>query len=257
MTNAYMLLFGLAETYITQQLVPYNFFYKLGLYQIVLLLKNYILMGVIKFGIKHKADINDGIQPKEVYPGEFALNIFTSTFIENLTLLFVQYYYFTNFGYDVMWDLLWFVPISFMFEIIFDFFHYWVHRMIHSHPQLYKHIHKKHHKFAHPTPIITFYQEPLDLILTNTLPTLLTLCIIPKISYFQYILITLYKTFIEISGHCGKKLHPTSSFIQFMWLPKWLGIELYTEDHDKHHSKNNCNYSKRFSLWDKVLGTYI
>jgi sterol desaturase/sphingolipid hydroxylase (fatty acid hydroxylase superfamily) len=39
-------------------------------------------------------------------------------------------------------------------------------------------------------------------------------------------------------------------------LPKWLNIELYCEDHDIHHSVNNCNYSKRFSLWDKVFGTF-
>lgn len=62
--------------------------------------------------------------------------------------------------------------------------------------------------------------------------------------------------FIEISGHIGKRMHPTSSFSQFIWLPKFFNIELYTEDHDLHHSHNNCNYSKRFSLWDKVFGTH-
>ena len=27
-------------------------------------------------------------------------------------------------------------------------------------------------------------------------------------------------------------------------------------DHDLHHSAVRCNYGKRLSLWDKVLGTY-
>lgn len=69
--------------------------------------------------------------------------------------------------------------------------------------------------------------------------------------------IVVYKNFIEISGHSGKILYPTTSFPQFMWLPKWLNIELYCEDHDNHHFINNCNYSKRFSLWDKVFNTYM
>ena len=72
----------------------------------------------------------------------------------------------------------------------------------------------------------------------------------------QFNLIITYKLFIEISGHIGKKIYPTSCFSQFMWLPKLLEIELYTEDHDLHHSMNNCNYSKRFSFWDKLFGTY-
>jgi sterol desaturase/sphingolipid hydroxylase (fatty acid hydroxylase superfamily) len=69
-------------------------------------------------------------------------------------------------------------------------------------------------------------------------------------------MIIVYKNFIEISGHSGKKLYPTSCFSQFKWLPQWLNIELYTEDHDLHHSLNNCNYGKRFSLWDKLFNTY-
>jgi sterol desaturase/sphingolipid hydroxylase (fatty acid hydroxylase superfamily) len=65
-----------------------------------------------------------------------------------------------------------------------------------------------------------------------------------------------YKTFIEISGHSGKKLYPNGSFSQFIWLPRFFNISLYTEDHALHHSSNYCNYSKRFSLWDKQFETY-
>jgi sterol desaturase/sphingolipid hydroxylase (fatty acid hydroxylase superfamily) len=122
--------------------------------------------------------------------------------------------------------------------------------------KIYKYLHKKHHKFKHPIAITTFYQEPFDLIITNSLPTILSLLIVPHLTYLQFHFIIVYKNFIEISGHSGKILYPVSSFPQFMWLPKWLRIDLYCEDHDYHHSFNNCNYSKRFSLWDKVFNTY-
>jgi sterol desaturase/sphingolipid hydroxylase (fatty acid hydroxylase superfamily) len=113
-----------------------------------------------------------------------------------------------------------------------------------------------HHTFPHPIAINAFYQDPIDLLITNSLPTYVALSLIPSISYFEWNVMLIYKNFIEIAGHSGKKSYPISSFPQFIWLPKWLGMELYTEDHDLHHSLNNCNYSKRFSLWDKAFGTY-
>jgi sterol desaturase/sphingolipid hydroxylase (fatty acid hydroxylase superfamily) len=66
----------------------------------------------------------------------------------------------------------------------------------------------------------------------------------------------IYKIFLEISGHTNKKLFPNGSFPQFIWLPKLLNIQIFTEDHNLHHVLNNCNYGKRFSLWDKLFGTY-
>jgi sterol desaturase/sphingolipid hydroxylase (fatty acid hydroxylase superfamily) len=102
----------------------------------------------------------------------------------------------------------------------------------------------------------TFYHHPLDILLTISLPTMLSLLLLPSVSSFEFVLLSVYKIFSEISGHAGKRLAPTGSFPQFIWLPKWLSIELYTEDHDLHHSMNNCNYAKRFSLWDKVFGTF-
>ena len=113
-------------------------------------------------------------------------------------------------------------------------------------------------KFCHPVSIITYYQDPVDLIITNSLPTILSLYFLSPIfipSYFQWNILILYKNFIEISGHVGKKMHPTCCFSQFFWLTKWLHIELYSEDHELYHSLNNCNYAKRFSLWDKLGNT--
>jgi sterol desaturase/sphingolipid hydroxylase (fatty acid hydroxylase superfamily) len=211
--------------------------------------RNYGLLYFIEYITQNKKGVED--IPKESYPYEFHVNICTTTAIETVTHL-CMYPMNTQSVYK---DVVWFVPMSLLFEIVFDFFHYWSHRMVH-HTYVYKYIHKKHHTFKHPTAITSFYQDPLDLILTNSLPTLLTMWLIPKMSICQFHWIIVYKNFVEISGHSGKYLRPSCSFPQCIWIVKWLEIELYAEDHDAHHSINGCNYGKRFSLWDKMFGTY-
>ena len=66
-----------------------------------------------------------------------------------------------------------------------------------------------------------------------------------------------YKTFVEIAGHAGIETNSTS-FPQAVVLPKLFGIEMRTNDHDLHHTSTGkpCNFAKRFTLWDKVFGTY-
>jgi hypothetical protein len=262
----YQYRFMLYSEYIYQNHVFFKFFFTLFIF----ITRNYILLNFIEYGTKYKPKIcmDDENIPKEEYKYEFHVNVFTTTSIETITHLFIKSQFQTQFQ-NIDWytsnsnrfiydDIVSFIPYSFIFEIIFDFFHYLAHRLLH-HKYIYKYLHKKHHKFQHPILITTFYQDPLDLIITNSIPTILTLFIIsniPKISYLQFHMIIVYKNFIEISGHSGKISYPTCSFPQFVWLPKVLHIELYTDDHDLHHSQNNCNYSKRFSLWDKVFGTY-
>jgi sterol desaturase/sphingolipid hydroxylase (fatty acid hydroxylase superfamily) len=187
------------------------------------------------------------------------LYVFQSTLVETLTHEYLQQSNLLKqlFDYnDSPKEIIYFIPISFLFELIFDFFHYIMHRLLHN-KYVYKYFHKTHHKYKHPTAIGTFYQDPVDIILTNSIPNMITLYILPiHISYLQYNWITIYKTFVEISGHTGKKLSPSCSFTQCIWFVKYLNIELYAEEHDLHHSLNNCNYGKRFSLWDKLFGTF-
>ena len=219
--------------------------------------RNYLLLHFIDYGTKHKPSIcNDIMQsPKEEYNGEFNYYVMNTTAIESITHVIIKSYVPFDTINGLYVEILYFIPISFCFEIIFDLIHYFGHRLLHN-KYLYKYLHKTHHKFQHPTSIIAFYQDPIDLIITNSIPTIAPLLFIKNISYMQFNFIITYKIFIEISGHIGKQIHPTCSFSQFIWLPKFLGIDLYTEDHDLHHSLNNCNYSKRFSLWDKLFGTY-
>jgi sterol desaturase/sphingolipid hydroxylase (fatty acid hydroxylase superfamily) len=218
--------------------------------------RNYFLLHFIEYGTKHKPLIHEeSIKNVPTYEYEFHMNVWRTTAIETMTHFYIESYIHVSTVTDPFYEIAYFIPLSFIFEIIFDFFHYFAHRLLHYGP-IYKYAHKTHHKFKHPSAITTFYQDPVDLIITNSLPTVLALYMSPQITCLQYHLIIVYKSLVEISGHSGRQLYPTSSFTQFVWLPKSLGIELYTEDHDLHHSQNNCNFGKRFSLWDKIFGTY-
>jgi sterol desaturase/sphingolipid hydroxylase (fatty acid hydroxylase superfamily) len=229
----------------------------------IFIIRNYTLLQFIESGTRNKLVINkqSSLIPKEEYPYEFHVNVATATVVESITHVFIKQYIITGINSNAIYvEILWFIPMSFCFEVVFDFFHYIGHRLLHDN-RVYKYFHKKHHKFQHPISITTFYQDPLDLFITNSIPTVFSLCILLKVflldlSYLQFHMMLVYKSFIEISGHSGKLSYPTSSYPQCIWIPRWLCMELYTEDHDLHHSLNNCNYAKRFSLWDKVFGTY-
>jgi sterol desaturase/sphingolipid hydroxylase (fatty acid hydroxylase superfamily) len=149
-----------------------------------------------------------------------------------------------------------FVALSFAAEVLFDFAHYWMHRAAHWNRTLYRWVHKKHHRDPHPSAMSTFCMTPQDVLLTYSVPLVFCLAIVPMEGW-DFELFISYLLFQEICGHIGKRMAPTSSFVQCVWIPKALGrIELYTEDHDRHHTQPRCNFSKRFSLWDKLFGTY-
>ena len=191
--------------------------------------------------------------PKERFYKEFDLYVISTTLVESITQVIVKKNFICDFSYSG--NLIEFIYISFAYEIIFDFFHYCSHYYLHKNLYLYKKFHKTHHKWTYPTSILSFYIHPIDYVLTNSIPTFLTIYIFPfHLNYFNYQLIQQYKTLLEISGHSGKVIK-SSSFIQFVWLPRIFNIQLKVEDHDLHHTLNNCNYAKRFILWDKVFGT--
>lgn len=153
------------------------------------------------------------------------------------------------------WAILPWVLKSFMFEIVFDGVHYVFHRLSHNSRLLYR-FHKTHHRYSAPTVWTTYYMHPIDLIMSYSVPFAVALCFVP-FTRLELALTTVYLSYIEMAGHAGKRMFPTSSFAQCVWLPRAFNIQLYTEDHDLHHQLSNCNYSKRFTLWDRLLGTYI
>lgn len=250
---------GLLVTVGTIQYLTINYFNNIVLkFAITFLefsLTNYFLIKLINYNLRNREKIKNDVI-KEDYKNEFAIAFLSSTLVETVTYIIFTVLLFHNSQINYFYDLLYFIPFSFVFECIFDFFHYWTHRISHENSFLYRYSHKSHHKYRNTISILTFYHSPLDLVITNTIPQILTLLIFPYISLYQYNLILVYKTFIEISGHSGKKLYPNGSFPQFIWLPRILGITLFSEDHHLHHYQNDCNYAKRFSIWDKLFGTY-
>lgn len=156
-----------------------------------------------------------------------------------------------------------FVPLLFAFEVLMDLGHYLAHRLMHASPTLYRLSgHKKHHTVAHPTPLSTYEQSVLDVLLSNVVPVLSALYAMDRFlgvrfTPTQLLIVFGYKTWIEVAGHLGDLSSHSTSFPACVWLPQALDIELRTRDHDLHHTHGGKhNFSKRFTLWDKVFGTF-
>jgi sterol desaturase/sphingolipid hydroxylase (fatty acid hydroxylase superfamily) len=245
-------IFLISISVVQYKLIKYSLLinYLFNIFRIFLLIK------CINYKFKDKEPVINQDKIIEKYTNEFNFNIIQTETFDFISTQIFHYYFFDIHENMNLYDLIYFVPISFLFELIFDFFHYVTHYLSHSIPFLYKNIHKKHHTHKIIKSEITFYSNPVDLFLTNFIPMVITIRLMPTFSLFIFYLIKNYKANVEISGHTGKKLYPISCFPQFTLLPKLLNIELYAEDHLNHHLYNNCNYSKRFSLYDKLFGTY-
>lgn len=156
---------------------------------------------------------------------------------------------------DAVLEALAFVPKSLCFELIFDLFHYATHWYCHRNAWLYRNVHKRHHLHLHPCALSTFEQDGLDVCLTNFLPMCVTIAIGPRFTLFQLHLQFVYKTYVEVAGHCGLDVQG-SSFPQAPMLHEASGVCLEVHDHDLHHTHPHWNFAKRFSVWDKLFGTF-
>jgi sterol desaturase/sphingolipid hydroxylase (fatty acid hydroxylase superfamily) len=221
------------------------------------LLRNFLLLSFVEVLTDKRALLAPSVSTSQPSKQTQFIELVQASFIEYITYLCIPS---APPSQNTVWyfDMLSFIPLSFVFEIVFDFFHYWTHRICHLLPLLYKRTHKKHHEHSIVSPHTTYHQHYLDIILTNSIPFLLTYFLFPfTLSLWQLHMILVYKEFVEISGHCGRVLYPASSFPQFIWLPRVLRISLYAEDHHIHHTKRMFNFGKRFSLWDKIFNTYL
>lgn len=224
------------------------------------ILKNILFVKVLNsFVVYNKNKIGKTFEePKENFPHEFSLYLSSSSLIEMCVFYLLG---FENTSVNFAKDLMLFIPVSFVFEVIFDFFHYWAHRIVHMNSFLYKHVHKTHHTHNHVAPIVTFIQHPIDLILSNSMPLYFSLSIMKNvmginISFFMLICILTYKSYIEVAGHSDVETKRTCSFAQCIWLARALNIQLFSKHHIMHHTHVTKNFSKRFSLWDKVFDTF-
>ena len=241
--------------------------------EILLIIKNWLLLVGVDYATSHRMNIGNALTiPRgRIEWINVTVSVIKFSVQESLTyrlslwcgLIAVPHTYFSSDNtIDVLLQgYLAFIVVSFVFEMLFDFFHYWGHRLLHELPYLYRNLHLTHHKNANPTVYHTFEDTIGGNIVTNCIPHLISLIALvllqqQPVTHCQHAMLLVYKSFVEVSGHSGKDVGHASSFPQCKWLPTLLGIELYTQDHHTHHRNSKTNFSKRFSVWDKLFGTF-
>lgn len=231
---------------------------------IFMLIKNFFYIVGIEHGVSQsnkKHSKTEHIQKFSKFDFNSTMDLVLASAVDIVVFWEVSKFIGISKNVNYFYSFLTFIPISFAVEVIFDFFHYWMHRMVHEFSFIYKFIHKKHHSENNLSAIVTFHQDPIDYILTNLIPILISLTFVKYVFCVEYNLLTYsmiitYKEFLEVAGHVDIISKKSFSFPQFIWLPKFCGIELTQSAHHNHHKHVTCNYSKRFSLWDKVFKTY-
>tara|TARA_B110001452_G_scaffold248986_1_gene236164 strand:- start:1206 stop:2060 length:855 start_codon:yes stop_codon:yes gene_type:complete len=142
-----------------------------------------------------------------------------------------------------------------LFELAFDMLFYIAHRAVHL-PAVYRRVHKLHHAHTHDLRLLSALQmSPLDALLTHTVPLLGALLLVPLAPGFELSIAKCYLLFQELYGHAGVE-NRGRNFGPAPWLATWLGVELRSEDHQHHHIRGEVNFSKRFSLFDRLGGTW-
>lgn len=116
--------------------------------------------------------------------------------------------------------------------------YYW-HRMMHL-PFFYKNFHKIHHYYKSPEPWDDMYIHPIE--------AFGYYCILYSPPFIFNTHIISFLIYMMIMGICGVLDH---SGIKFSF-----PLLYNTEDHDKHHSKFEVNYSFPFPFMDIIHGTY-
>jgi lathosterol oxidase len=259
--NGSLLSISLTKYSILYYFTDVSIFNKFIIMYSIYVIRNYFMMYLLIKATYNKQYINnDTINNNSIYSFKSHLYVFSTTFFDTMINVFLYNKLIHNMFTlsNIINSIIWFIPVSLVFEIILDFFHYWGHRILHLNRTLYKFTHKTHHMYINPVPINAYYFNPIDVIITLSIPMILTVSILPfNLSLFDFIMISVYKQYTELAGHSGKKLSPSSSFPQCIWIPRLLEIELYAENHYMHHKLSKCNFAKRFSFWDKIFGTYM
>lgn len=132
---------------------------------------------------------------------------------------------------------------------VMDTWQYFMHRYMHQNKFLYRHVHSQHHRLVVPYAIGALYNHPLEGLLLDTIGgaiAFLTSGMTARTSVFFFS----FATVKTVDDHCG------------LWLPGnifHIFFQNNTAYHDIHQlpgSKYNY-YQPFFSIWDKLLGTYM
>ena len=155
---------------------------------------------------------------------------------------------------NIWYNIVTFIPVTFLCEIVYDLVFYLHHYISHKNKAIYRLLHKTHHQHHNNINIISlYYTDPIDIII-NAIYIIIITYLVP-IYELQFFIWIFHKLVVELAGHSGTDDNH-SCFSQFIFIPRLLDIDLNKADHFLHHLSSTYNYSKRFSLWDKVFGTY-
>jgi len=224
--------------------------------------QNYSFVSVVLFNILIMGSVARGIDTAKsgqpfISTSEHRTTFDSVDFIKTICANSFSYYIIVHGVLDkqATTNLIYFIPMSFQYELLLDLCHYTAHRALHSAPVLYRLIHKKHHAEHYINVYTSFSHTMLDYFITNTIPLVIASYFVPM-SPLMFTIQFCFKILVEIGGHSGK-FSKAGSFPQFIWLPRLFKIELTNIDHNEHHINPMVNFSKRFSIWDKVFGTYV
>ena len=117
-------------------------------------------------------------------------------------------------------------------DIIFGILHYYFHK----NKFLYNNFHYLHHKLIITDAVSSIYAHPIDYIITNVMPSFITLYIW-KVSYNMCVIYLCVFTVSVVNSHTNYKNEEQSS-------------------HGKHHIYQIYNYDNFPYLFDKLIKTY-
>lgn len=227
---------------------------------IILILRYFVIAGIAYFVFyvwKKNKFSHLKIQDKYPAPSQLKNEIFFSF----LTLLLyggtsgiVLYWHqkgITKIYHDIDdYGIFYLIASVFLMTAIHDTYFYWTHKLMHSNKWLYQ-FHKIHHQSHNPTPWTAFSFHPVE--------ALLSLGIIPLIIFIvptHPLALLLFLTFMTIYNvfiHLGYEIFSKKRFFHF--IGKWKNT---TTDHDLHHEiGGRFNYGLYFSIWDRMMGTYL
>ncbi|KAF7820355.1 very-long-chain aldehyde decarbonylase GL1-9-like [Senna tora] len=134
--------------------------------------------------------------------------------------------------------------------LVMDTWQYFVHRYMHQNKFLYRHVHSQHHRLVVPYAIGALYNHPLEGLLLDTFGGAISY-LVSGMTARTAIVFFCFAVVKTVDDHCGLCL-PGNIFHLF--------FQNNTAYHDIHHQLQGLkyNYSQPFfSIWDKLLGTYM
>jgi sterol desaturase/sphingolipid hydroxylase (fatty acid hydroxylase superfamily) len=135
--------------------------------------------------------------------------------------------------------------------LLIDLLTYASHRISHSASVLWR-FHKIHHADEHVTAISAFLHHPLENIINFVI--MLLICVIVGIPILALVIYGFVASAHNAFSHANISLPK--------WLDDLLRMIFVTPDvHRTHHSvlqaEGNSNFGQIFSIWDRLLGTYL